>query len=119
MAEWNPSELLVFLQHLARVQSLEDCAWLDRKLTLTGRGNYEVLVEWLCIAAASEYEPAYPRIREVLTRVGRMKYLRPLYVALGQNRATRELARAVFEQAAAGYHILARRVIQAVLATYP
>ena len=119
MEDWLPSELLVFLQHLDRVQSLEDCAWLDRRLSLTVRGNYEVLAEWLCIAAASQYEPAYPRIREVLARVGRMKYLRPLYVALGHNQATRELARAAFEEAAPGYHILARRLIQAVLAKYP
>jgi len=55
----------------------------------------------------------------VLARVGRMKYLRPLYVALGHNQATRELARAAFEEAAPGYHILARRLIQAVLAKYP
>jgi hypothetical protein len=116
---WSPGELLVYLQNLPRVLSLEDCAWLDRELGLTARGNYEILVEWLCLAAASGYEPAFPRIREVLARVGRMKYLRPLYAALGRTPATRALARGVFEQAEAGYHVLARRLIQGVLAQYP
>jgi hypothetical protein len=116
---WSPSEQLVFLQNLPRVLSLEDCAWLDRELGLTGRGNFEILVEWLCLAAASGYQPAFPRIREVLARVGRMKYLRPLYTALGHAPATRDLARALFEQAEPGYHSLARRLIKGVLAKYP
>jgi len=118
-AAWSPSELLVYLQNLPRALDLEDCAWLDRELGLTARGNYEILVEWLTIAAGSGYQPAFARIREVLTRVGRMKYLRPLYAALGQHAATRELARAVFAEAAPGYHTLSRRLIEGVLAKYP
>ena len=66
------------------------------KLDLMKRGNYEILVEWLTIAAGSDYEPVFPRVREVLTRVGRMKYLRPLYGALGGHDRTRALAREIF-----------------------
>ena len=119
MRAWSPSELLVYLQNLPRSMALEDCAWLDRELDLTARGNYEILVEWLCLAAASGYRPAFGRIAEVLGRVGRMKYLRPLYGALGRHAETRALARATFAQAAAGYHSLSRRVIEGVLAQYP
>jgi len=73
----------------AAAASRRDCAWLDGELSLTGRGNYEILVEWLAIATASDYEPVFPRVREVLTTVGRMKYLRPLYGALGTSARTR------------------------------
>jgi hypothetical protein len=92
-----------------------DCAELDSRLSLMERGNYEILVEWLCIAAASGYEPAFPRIRDVLLRVGRMKYLRPLYKNLGASAATRALARAIFAEASPGYHSLSRRVVQSVI----
>ncbi|MGA2081666.1 MAG: M1 family metallopeptidase [Holophaga sp.] len=115
---WNPDELLVFLQNLPRTLTPEGCAWLDRKLALTGRGNYEVLVEWLTLAAASGYRPAFGRIREVLLKVGRMKYLRPLYAALAANPDTRELAREIFAQAEPGYHNLSRRVVRGVLDKY-
>jgi hypothetical protein len=115
---WSPSELLVYLQNLPRIMAGADCAWLDRELGLTARGNYELLVEWLCIAAASGYAPVFGRIREVLLRVGRMKYLRPLYAALGRHAATRDLARDVFAQAAPGYHTLSRRIVQAEIAKY-
>ncbi len=119
MDAWKPTELMVYLQHLPRQLSKEDCAWLDGHLALTGRGNYEILVEWLTLAAAADYEPAFARIREVLLKVGRMKYLRPLYGALGGHPRTRALAREIFAAASPGYHGLSRRVVQSVMEKYP
>jgi aminopeptidase N len=119
LGDWNPNELLVYLQNLPRDLGPEGCAWLDGKLGLTGRGNHEILAEWLTLAAGSGYEPAYGRIREVLTRVGRMKYLRSIYAALARNPGTRGLAREIFAQAAPGYHGLSRRAVQGVLDKAP
>ena len=76
-------------------------------------------MEWLTLAAAADYEPAFARIREVLLRVGRMKYLRPLYGALGLHPRTRTLARELFAAASPGYHGLSRRVVASVLEQYP
>ena len=117
-AAWGTSETLVYLQRLPRPLSAGECAWLDQALALDGRGNHEILVEWLTIAAASAYEPAFGRIREVLTRVGRMKYLRPLYTALGGAPSTQELARDIFAAARPGYHPLSRRAVEAILEKY-
>lgn len=118
-ARWSPSELLVYLQRLPRRIDEAGCRDLDARLGLAARGNYEILVEWLTIAAGSDYEPAFPRLREVLTKVGRMKYLRPLYTALGKNPRTRALAREIFASAREGYHALSRRVIEFVMEKYP
>ena len=49
--QWSPLEVLVFLQHLPRALDHVSLAWLDAQLHLTGRGDYEILVEWLTIAA--------------------------------------------------------------------
>lgn len=118
-ARWSPNELLVYLQHLPRELDEPSCQWLDAQLKLTNRGNYEILVEWLTIAAGSDFEPAFKRLQGVLTRVGRMKYLRPLYTALGKHPRTRALARETFAAAAPGYHTLSRRVVESVIASYP
>jgi len=115
---WSPSETLVYLQHLPRHLDEAACRWLDLSLKLTARGNYEILVEWLTIAAGSDYAPVFPRLREVLLRVGRMKYLRPLYGALGRHPRTRALAREVYAAAAPGYHALSRRTAESVMAEY-
>ncbi|MBK9795492.1 MAG: M1 family metallopeptidase [Holophagaceae bacterium] len=119
IAAWKPAELQVFLQKLPRQLSQSDCVWLDEHFQLMGRGNHEILVEWLTLAAAADYEPAFPRLREVLLRVGRMKFLRPLYGALGLHARTRALAREIFAAASPGYHGLSRRVVQSVLEAYP
>ncbi len=119
LARWSPIELQLYLQHLPRGLDDAGCAWLDANLRLTGRGNHEVLVEWLAIALASDHEPVFGRAREVLTRVGRMKYLRPLYVAMGRHPRTRALAASIFAEARAGYHALSRRVVESVLEGYP
>ncbi len=118
IAGWSPAEMLVYLQNLPRHLEPAGCAWLDATLRLTNRGNYEILVEWLTIAAASDYEPVFPRLREVLTTVGRMKYLRPLYGALGASTRTRTLAREIFAAAAPRYHQLSRRVASSVIERY-
>jgi len=106
IARWNTSETLVYLQNLPRQLDEGSCGWLDAALGLTGRGNYEIVVEWLTIAAGSDYEPVFVRLREVLLSVGRMKYLRPLYTALGRHPRTRALAREVFSAPAPRYHQL-------------
>lgn len=115
---WKPNELLVFLQHLPRRFDRESLDWLDGTLGLTGRGNYEILVEWLTIAAGSDYEPVFNRLREVLLQVGRMKYLRPLYTALGGHARTQALARDIYKDAKSNYHILSRRVVESVMEKY-
>jgi leukotriene A-4 hydrolase/aminopeptidase len=118
VTRWQPSELLLYLQRLPRQLDAGSCRWLDEHLQLTGRGNYEILAEWLAIAAGSDYEPVFPRLREVLTRVGRMKYLRPLYTAMGCHPRTRALAREVFAEVSPRYHSLSRRVAASVIERY-
>ena len=119
IAGWSTNELLVFLQKLPRKVTQADCAWLDAHFQLMGRGNHEILVEWLTLAAAADYEPAFPKLWEVLLRVGRMKYLRPLYGALEATPRTRALAREIYAAASPGYHGLSRRVVQGMLDKFP
>lgn len=119
IASWSPLQKLAYLQRLPRELDAASCEWLDANLGLTASGNHEVLVEWLTIAGGSDHEPAFARIREVLTRVGRMKYVRPLYAALGRHPRTRALAREIFAAATEGYHHLSRRAAQSEMAKYP
>ena len=118
IAEWVTNELLVYLQHLPRELDHDSLRWLDASFGLNARGNYEILVEWLSIAVASDYEPAFARAREVLLTVGRMKYLRPLYNALGKHPRTRALAKEIYAAGREGYHSLSRRVIESIIDKY-
>ncbi|HEY7956129.1 MAG TPA: M1 family metallopeptidase [Polyangia bacterium] len=90
-------------------------AGLEARFHLTGSSNFEILVDWLELATLGNFAPALPRVEEVLGQVGRMKYLRPLYQALCARSETRPLARRCFEKYQAGYHPIARQVVEALL----
>ncbi len=118
LSRLTPAETLVFLQHVPRPLPPGGVADLEAATGFLGQGNHELLVEGLTIAAASDWEPAFLRIRDVLSSVGRMKYLRPLYKALGASPRTRALARGIYVEARPRYHALSRRVVESALAAY-
>ena len=112
---FTPAEWQLYLQSLPRPLDHSHCEALDERFKLTRSDNYEVLCAWLELAAVSNYGPALPRVEDVLGRVGRMKYLRPLYVALARNEATRSLASSCFSRFRDGYHPIAQQVVEGVL----
>jgi leukotriene-A4 hydrolase len=114
-ATWSSDEWQLYLQDLPRQLSEDDCRWLDDTFDLSSKGNYEILVEWLTIAAGSAFEPALPQIRKVLTDVGRMKYLKPLYTALMANPETSAFAKEVFTKVETSYHPLSRGSVASLL----
>ncbi len=114
-SQWSAAEWQLYLELLPRPLPLAQCRALDEAFALTQRGNFEVLVSWLAVAVTSGHAPAIAKTEEVLGRVGRMKYLRPLYQALAKNEGTRAGARACFEKNRAGYHPIARQMVESVL----
>jgi leukotriene-A4 hydrolase len=112
---WTPTEWSLYLESLPRPQPKGVCEELDRRFDLTNRGNNEVLVAWLALAAESGFAPALPKIEQVLGQVGRMKYLKPLYSALAGAQSTRPLARRCFERNKAGYHPIGRAAVESIL----
>ena len=60
IAGWSTNELLVYLQKLPRQVTQADCAWLDTHFQLMGRGNHEILVEWLTLSLIHISEPTRP-----------------------------------------------------------
>lgn len=115
---WSATEWQIYLESLPRTVPVSSIATLDARFGLTARTNYDVLSAWLLVALAAGYAPAVARACEVLSSVGRMKYLKPLYAALAAQPSTREVARQTFAKNADRYHPIARRVVQATLARF-
>jgi leukotriene-A4 hydrolase len=118
-AAWSATEWQLYLESVPRPAPVEACRTLDERFGLTARTNYEVLVAWLVLALHSGYLEVVPRAEEVLGAVGRMKFLRPLYAALAADDRTRPRAVQLFEQLGAGYHPIARQVVESVLRGAP
>jgi leukotriene A-4 hydrolase/aminopeptidase len=113
---WKAVEWQVYLSAQPSAMPVSRCEALDQAFGLTQGKNYEILVEWLGLSVRSGYGPAIARTQQVLGEVGRMKYLKPLYMALLSAPATRPIARACFEQYRQGYHPIAVHVVEKVLA---
>ncbi|MFN8549543.1 MAG: M1 family metallopeptidase [Candidatus Eisenbacteria bacterium] len=111
-------ERQLYLQRLPRSLDADALAWLDRTFDLSRSRNHEILVEWLVIALNSDYQPVFARAAELTASVGRMKYLRPLYRALGRHPRTRDLGREIFARAARSYHPISRRVVEETIAQW-
>jgi hypothetical protein len=113
---WTTNEWLHFLDRLPRDLAPERMAELDQAFGLTQRKNAEIAAAWLEHATRAGYEPAYPRLDEFLVTIGRRKFLKPLYTALAETPAGRERARAIYQRARPGYHAIAQRTIDEILA---
>jgi leukotriene-A4 hydrolase len=114
-AAWTPTEWQLYLESVPQPATVEQCRALDARFALTASANYEVLVAWLTLALRAGHHDVVPRVEEVLATVGRMKFLRPLYTALAADPRTRPVARRAFERTRAGYHPIARQVVESVL----
>ncbi len=112
---WSATEWQLYLESVPRPAPAGHCQELDARFELTQRTNYDVLVSWLVLALQSRHHDVLPRVQQVLADVGRMKYLRPLYLALAKDERTRPIAAQTFAQHGAGYHPIARQMVQGLL----
>ena len=112
---WSADEWQVYLAGLQPPVPAGLLAELDGRYHLTASANPEILRLWLTAALRSGYQPAVPAAVDLLGRVGRLKFLKPLYDALAGNSDTRVLAQECFERYRSRYHPIAVTVIGARL----
>lgn len=103
VAAWSTFEWLHFLNNMPAKLPLAKLAELDAAFKLTSQRNAEIAHSWLLIAIRAGYQPAYPRLEEYLTTIGRRKLVKPLYEALMKTDAGSEFAARVYEIARPGY----------------
>lgn len=111
---WSPTEWQLYLETSPRPCAF--CEELDARWSLTAARNAEILVSWLVLACESGHAAVLPRVEEVLGRVGRTKYVKPLFKALASRVETRDVARELFERYRATYHPITQQVVRGVLA---
>lgn len=118
-AAWNADEWQAYLAGLESPVSVALLAGLDARHQLTTSANPEILRLWLTVGLRSGYPAAVPAAVGLLGRVGRLKYLKPLYDALAGDPATRAIAQECFAANRDKYHPIAVAVIGARLSQSP
>ena len=104
--DWSSHEWLHFIHTLPSMTTAEELARLDAAFGLTGSTNSEVQAAWYERAIRSDYEPAKPAIKSFLTKVGRRKFLMPLYRAMKETDGWRPFAEEIYQEARPRYHLI-------------
>ena len=114
--DWVAQQWLHFLRGLPADLNAEQMAKLDREFQFTKSKNSEILDAWLILAIRHKYAPAQAALEEFLTRVGRQKFIKPLYLEMAKSPEGKTRAKALFAKNQANYHPIAAAAIVALLA---
>jgi leukotriene-A4 hydrolase len=114
--EWVAGQWLHFLRGLPEDLNAAKMAKLDEQFKFTKSGNSEILDAWLILAIRHKYAPAQTALEEFLSRVGRQKFLKPLYSELSKTPEGKARAKALFARNKANYHPIAAASMEALLA---
>jgi leukotriene-A4 hydrolase len=104
--KWVVHQWLYFLNNMPEKLSQEQLADLDNTFALTNSKNNEIAHSWLLISVNNWYQPAFKRLHDYLTSIGRNKLVKPLYKALSQTPKGKVMAQKAFAEAKDGYHPL-------------
>jgi leukotriene-A4 hydrolase len=103
---WTVHQWLYFLNNMPKSLTSSQLDELDAAFSLTNTSNNEIAHSWLMIAVANEYKPAYERLYNYLTSIGRNKLVKPLYRELVKTPEGKAFAAKAFAEAKPGYHPL-------------
>lgn len=116
---WSTKQRLLFLDELydslvdeKKSLSPDALAKLGSVYGIDESKNCEILFRYYRLCVLSDYEPAFPRIEEMLKSQGRMKYIRPLYRELNQHPKGQAFAKRVFQETSPSYHNIASKMIR-------
>lgn len=106
-------EWLAFLSKIPSDISPESMRMLDEKLDFKGWMNSEIVTKWYVLGIKAGYTDIRPDMRKFLVKVGRRKFLAPIYRALTEstNPEDQTIAEEVFEEAKSNYHAVSRGTI--------
>jgi len=115
IGEWSTQEWLHFLQALPEKLDRERMRELDDAFRLSRSGNSEITFQWLMMSVRNGYEPAYGRLEQFLTSMGRRKFLQPLYTELVKTPQGKERALRIYRKARPTYHPIAVATVDAIV----
>jgi hypothetical protein len=112
---WSTPQWIYFVRNLPPDMSVAAMRELDARYAFTDSGNAEILQAWLIQGLRADYRGADEALEAFLMRVGRLKYIGPLYRELASRPEGRTRAQEIYERARPGYHGVARQSLDAEL----
>ncbi|KAJ4319121.1 Leucyl aminopeptidase yscIV [Neodidymelliopsis sp. IMI 364377] len=110
---WVSNQSVVFLERLQSFGtkfSEQDIHLLGSTYGYASTANIEVSSRFLCLGLKAKAPETYEPAAELLGKIGRMKFVRPLFRLL--NEADRKLALSTFEKNKDFYHPICRQMVE-------
>ncbi len=101
--DWSVHHWQYFLTTLPNKLKLEQLSALDSRFNFTHSSNAEIAFAWFIVAIENHYVAALPAIEKYLEKIGRGKFVRPLYSAL-KSSGFADKASDIYQKSRAGYH---------------
>jgi leukotriene-A4 hydrolase len=108
-------EWLAFIRRLPRDIAPEKLRMLDEKLNFKAWGNSEIMAEWYVLGIGAGYDDIKPNLEKFLVKVGRRKFLLPLYKALSDTPENLAWAKKVYQKARPNYHSVSSHTVDEIL----
>ncbi|MBT1443335.1 leukotriene A4 hydrolase C-terminal domain-containing protein [Shewanella sp. JM162201] len=100
---WRVQHWQYFLSKLPQQIPQARLIELDDSFALGRSGNAEIACDWLRVAIRNHYDPAVAEVEDFLCRIGRAKFVRPLFLELQIAGYHSEL-KAIYDKARPGFH---------------
>jgi hypothetical protein len=114
-SDFIAQEWLEFLRKLPDSVSVDRLKYLDIHAGFTNWNNAEIKTEWFTLAIRSGYTEIFPQIESFLKKVGRRKYLLPIYEELSKTNENLKWTKSVYTKAKINYHFVSKQSIEEIL----
>lgn len=109
------NEQLYLIKRMPKGMTVADMAKIDQEFGFTSSGNAELNAAWFMHAVRNGYKAANPAIERFLAKVGRRKFIVPLYTEMARTEEGKEWAKKVYKQARPNYHPVSYATIDNLL----
>jgi len=117
LKKWKTQEWVAFIRAFPENSSIDVLNYVDSLFYLKNCGNAEIMYEWYLLAIRSNYIDIKDEIHNFLKKVGRLKYLEPIYEATQEKNTNfyQKWGVQQFELLKNNYHPLAKNSIQQII----
>jgi len=112
---WTTHHWLHFIRKLPESSTVAQLSALDHAFGFSTSGNSEIAAEWYVLAINQGYSAVFPAMEAFLIRVGRRKFLMPIYEALSTNDSTLAIAKEIYGKARPNYHSVSANSLDELL----
>jgi aminopeptidase N len=114
---WTTHEWLQFIRHLPQTLSQEQMKELDSTFGFTQSGNSEIQFAWFMAVIPNQYVASDNALEKFLLKVGRRKFVLPLYSAMLKEDRLSAKAKEIYSVARSGYHAVTVQTLDKLFKT--